>query len=63
MQMVFIYLFTYQKGAGVGVTKAPFVKFSVSWIFDLAKVPAIFFTFMFDSWAAATPVKYKCDIE
>ena len=28
---------------GVGVTKAPFVNFSVSKIFDLAKVPVIFF--------------------
>ena len=29
--------------SGVGVTKAPFVNFSVSKIFDLAKVPVIFF--------------------
>ena len=29
--------------SGVGVTKAPFVNFSVSKIFDIAKVPVKFF--------------------
>ena len=32
------------KRPGMGVTKAPFVNFSVSKMFDLAKVPAILFT-------------------
>ena len=32
-----------EQTTGVGVTKAPFVNFSVSKIFDLAKVPVIFF--------------------
>ena len=45
-------------------TKAPFVNFSVSKILDLEELPVN--SFIFDkyhrSWAAATPVKYKCDI-
>ena len=51
---------------GVGVTKASFVTFSVSLklkIFDLAKVPVRFFDRCHHSWTAATPVKYKCDIQ
>ena len=52
---------------GVGVTKAPFVNFSVSKIFDLAEVPVRFFciTFIFArcyrSSAAAKLSKYKRD--
>ena len=38
---------------GVGVTKAPFVNFSASKMFDLAKVPVRFFESL---------VKYKRDI-
>ena len=52
----------------VGVTKTLFINFSVSRMLDLVKIhvkiPRI--TFIIDrcphSWAAATPVKYKCDI-
>ena len=51
---------------GVKVTKAPFVHFSVSKIFYLAKVP-FWITFIFvrchRSWAATTPVEYKRDIQ
>ena len=32
-----------RSGTGVGVTKAPFVNFSVSIIFDIAKVPVRLF--------------------
>ena len=32
----------FMKGPGVGVTKNPFVNFSISNIHDLAKVPVIF---------------------
>ena len=59
------------KEPGVGVTKAPFVNFSVSKISALSKLKStsyiIWITFIFDmwhsSWAAATPVKYKRDIQ
>ena len=40
---------------GVGVTKVPFVNFSVSKIFDLAKVPVTFFK----SHSYLTDVKYE----
>ena len=59
----------YHNSSGVGVTKAPVVNFSVSKMFNLAKVPVkiLWVTFIFDrchcSWAAATPIKYKCDIQ
>ena len=38
-----IYRRSHDSSSWVGVTKAPFVNFSVSKIFDLAKVPATFF--------------------
>ena len=52
-----------------GVTKAPFVNFSVSKIFDLAKVPvyifliSVIFNKCHRSWASVTPVKYERDIQ
>ena len=51
---------------GMGVTKAPLVNFSVSKIFHLAKVPAIFFeslSYLTGMTAAAIPIKYERDIQ
>ena len=52
----------------VGVTKALFIDFSVSKIFNLVKVLVRLFHLLnhihiWQVWAAATPVKYKCDIQ
>ena len=47
-----------------GGTKAPFVKFSVSKIFDLAKVPVGFFeSLSYLTGITAAPAKYKRDIQ
>ena len=48
---------------GMGVTKALFVNFSVSKIFDPAKVPLKFFASHSYLRAAATPVKYERGIQ
>ena len=49
----------------VGVTKALFANFSVSKIFDLAKVPVRFFEShsYLTGVTAATPAKYKRDVQ
>ena len=48
----------------MGVTKAPFVNFSVSKHFDLAKLPLrLFESHLNVTGAVATPVKYKSDIQ
>ena len=47
---------------GLGVTKAPFVNFSVSKIFDPVKVPVrLFASHSYLPGVTATPVKYECD--
>ena len=63
-QAITIYSALYGTKFLMGVTKDPFVNFSVSKIFDPAKAPAIFcITFLIDrrhrSSAAVTPVKYE----
>ena len=54
-------------GVRVVVTKAPFVNFSVNKFSMLQKYLLFLTTFIIDrchrSWAAATPVKYKRDIQ
>ena len=51
--------------SGVGVTKAPFVDFPVSKIFDLTKVPVRLFVShsYLTGVTTATPVKYEHDIQ
>ena len=58
--MQFLLQAVYQPG--VGVTKAPFVNFPASKIFDLAKVPLRFFESSV-YLTGAPPVKYKRDIQ
>ena len=56
------YLFI--KKTRVGVTKAPFANFSVSKIFDLAKVTVRFLeSHSYLTGVAAAPAKYKRDIQ